>query len=428
MLNKFQQLFKSDLVKVFSFTSLSTLFKLITSYVSVKVVAAFIGPSGIALVGQLQNFINILTTLGGGGINSGVVKYVSEYREKEEELKQFLRNGWVITLFFSLFFGTLLIFFSAPLSKWILLSITYQYVFIYFGISLIFIVINNFLVSVINGYKEFKQFVLINIISSVIGLAFTVALVFKYHLKGALIASVTYQGVVLLITVFLLRNSNWLRWNYFKGKWNGMIIKKFLSFSIMAFVSVATVPVSQMIIRSYIINNYSITEAGFWEGINRISGLFLLFVTTSFSVYYLPKLSEIKIESILKKEILKTYKIISPIVFTALCGLYVSRELIIKILFTREFYPMRELFLWQLIGDFFKILSWILAFVMVAKSMTKIFVITEILFSSLLVFLSILFINQFGIKGATLGYCLTYFIYFVVMIIIFKNLLFKSHE
>jgi PST family polysaccharide transporter len=51
MINKIKNVIASDLIKVFSFTGLSTLVKLITSYVTVKVVASSIGPSGIALVG-----------------------------------------------------------------------------------------------------------------------------------------------------------------------------------------------------------------------------------------------------------------------------------------------------------------------------------------------------------------------------------------
>ena len=168
--------------------------------------------------------------------------------------------------------------------------------------------------------------------------------------------------------------------------------------------------------------------AGYWEGMNRISGLYLMFVTTSFSVYYLPKLSELKSAVHLRIEIVKAYKIITPIIAASLLMIYLLKDLVINILFTKEFYPMKELFFWQMLGDFFKILSWILAFVMVAKSMTKIYVITEIAFSVFLVVLSMVFINYFGVVGATISYCLNYFLYFVVMIIIFKKLLFKTHE
>lgn len=426
MIKKIKKIIKSDLVKVFSFTGLSTLIKLITGYVTVKFVASIIGPSGIALIGQLQNFSAIFTTLGAGGINNGVVKYVSENKEVDSELQKYLRNGFKITIYFSIFFGFLLILLSTDLSKLILLDVQYNYVFICFGVSLLLISLNNYFLSILNGFKEFKKFVLINIITSLLGLIFTVSLVLLFQLKGALIATVSYQGVVVFITIYYLKKTSWFSAKMLWGVWNKDIVKKYFSYSLMAFVSAATQPVSQLLVRGFIIKNYSIESAGFWEGMNRISGLYLLFVTTSFSVYYLPKLSELKSAVHLRIEIVKAYKIITPIIAASLLMIYLLKDLVINILFTKEFYPMKELFFWQMLGDFFKILSWILAFVMVAKSMTKIYIITEIGFSILLVLVSYYLIGINGTIGATQAYCINYFLYFVMMIFLFRKLLFKN--
>lgn len=410
--------------KIFSFTGLSTLIKIITGYISVKIVASIIGPSGVALIGQLQNVTSIFTTFGAGGINNGVIKYVSEFKNEETTLKKFLHIGFKITFVLSLFLGVLIIVFCSYLSKTILLDPKYYYVFVFLGISLLPLSLNNYFLSILNAFKEFKKFVIINIITSILGLLFTVFLVVKFQLEGALIANVTYQSVILFVTIFFIRKYFWFNKQYFLGKWDKSILKKYSSYSLMALVSVVTVPVTQMLIRIYIIEKYSIQEAGFWEGINRISGLYLLFVTTSVGVYYLPKLSEIKVDSLLRKEIFKTYKIITPIIFVCLVLIYLFRGFIINILFTKDFYPMKDLFLWQLLGDFFKIMSWLLGFLMIAKSMTKIYIITETIFAILLISLSYYFINLNGVIGATQSYCLIYFLHFITMICVFKNLIF----
>ncbi|SIS78386.1 polysaccharide transporter, PST family [Chryseobacterium ureilyticum] len=413
--------------KIFSFTGLSTLIKIITGYISVKIVASIIGPSGVALIGQLQNVTSIFTTFGAGGINNGVIKYVSEFKNEETILKKFLYVGFKITFVLSLFLGLLIIVFCSYLSKIILLDPKYYYVFIFLGISLLPLSLNNYFLSILNGFKEFKKFVIINIITSILGLLFTVFLVVKFQLKGALIANVTYQSIILFVTIFFIRKYFWFSKEFFLGKWDKLTIKKYSSYSLMALISVVTVPVTQMLVRGYIINKYSIQQAGFWEGINRISGLYLLFVTTSVGVYYLPKLSEIKVDSLLRKEIFKTYKIITPIIFVCLVLIYLFRELIVNILFTKEFYPMKDLFFWQLLGDFFKIMSWLLGFLMIAKSMTKMYIITETVFAILLILISYYFINLNGVIGATQSYCLIYFMHLITMICIFKNLIFSKN-
>ncbi|ACU08383.1 Lipopolysaccharide biosynthesis protein [Flavobacteriaceae bacterium 3519-10] len=426
MINKIKGVIASDLIKVFSFTGLSTFIKLITSYITIKVVASVIGPSGIALIGQLNNFTSIFTTLGAGGINNGVVKYVAEYKDDETELQKFLRNGFKITLLFSVFFGGVLVVLASFFSQLILLDQQYSYVFLFFGVSLILMSFNNYFLSILNGFKEFKKFVVINIITSIVGLLFTVTLVFLFQLKGALIATVSYQSVILFVTFFFLRESPWFDSIMFWGRLNMDVVKKYLSYSLMALVSAASVPVSQLFVRAYIIKSHSVTSAGYWEGMNRISGLYLLFVTTSFSVYYLPKLSEIKTNILLRNEIVKTYKVITPIIAGSLILIFLLKNLVINILFTKEFYPMKDFFFWQLLGDFFKIMSWILAFVMIAKSMIKYYIITEIVFSALFVGLSILFINYQGVIGVTQSYCLNYFMYFLIMLFLFRKLLAKS--
>ncbi|WP_419870112.1 O-antigen translocase [Chryseobacterium sp. CT-SW4] len=422
----FKRLKSSNLLKVFSLTGISTLIKLITSYITVKVLAAVIGPSGIALIGQLQNFTTVLITLGAGGINNGVVKYVAENKESENSLRKILGNGFKITAYLSALIGLIIIFLSKYLSRFILLDDGYYYVFIFFGISLFFISINNFFLSVLNGYKEFRKFVITNITISILGLIFTVGLVSIFNIKGALIATVSYQAVVVFFTVIYIRKLKWFKKEFLWSSWESGILKKYAYYSFMAIVTAITVPVAQLIIRRFLIHEYSMVDAGYWESMNKISGLYLMLFTSTFSVYYLPKLSEINEQSRLKHEILKAYKIFTPILFISLVIIFLLKDIVISILFTKEFFPVKELFLWQLLGDFFKIMSWILAFVMVAKSMSKIYIITEILFSILYVGLTYFFVKQFGVVGATQAYFMNYFIYFITMIILFKNILFKK--
>ena len=89
---------------------------------------------------------------------------------------------------------------------------------------------------------------------------------------------------------------------------------------------------------------------------------------------------------------------------------------------------MKELFLWQLLGDFFKIMSWILAFVMVVKSMTKKYIFTEIFFSISLVLLSYIYVIKYGVVGATVSYGINYFLYLIVMLFLFRKLLFTNRQ
>lgn len=414
---------KADIIKVFSLTSMSTLVKMLTGLVSVKVVASIIGPAGVALVGQLNNFVSMMLSFASGGINNGITKYVAEYKEDNDKITKYLSTSLRITGICTLICSIVLIAFHSCLSELIMLSPDYGYVFIIFGVTIFMYALNNLLISIINGYKEFKKFVNISIINSIFGVIFTVSLVICCHLKGALISAVSYQSFMLLTTLFMVRKMPWFQWSFFKEKLSSVIASKYLRYTFMTLTSALIVPVTQMILRRYVIVEISPIEAGWWEGMNRISNMYLMVITTSFSVYYLPRLSEINNRYELRHEILKAYKVIIPTLLVGFSIIYILRLFIIHLLFTPEFLPMEHLFAWQMAGDFFKICSWLLAYLMVAKAMAKLFVATEVLFGLTYLGLGFLFVHYNGIVGLTQGYLVNYVLYTIAMIIAFKNII-----
>ena len=414
---------KEDIVKVFSFNAISTLVRMLTGLISVKVVASIIGPCGIALLGQLNNFSTILLGVANGGINSGITKYVAEYKEDESAIKKILSNALQITLFFTFIVSLGLIILHNQLSRLVMLSDEYGYVFLIFGFTIFLYTLNTLLISILNGYKEFKRYVIVNISGTIVGLLFTICFVFSMGLKGALISAVSYQSVVFFITFWICRKAPWLSVIYYRERLDRKMLRRFLNYSAMTLVSLSVVPVSQMLLRGYVISEISMTEAGRWEAMNRISNVYLVVITTSFSIYYLPRLSEIKEISELRYEIFKCYKVIIPILLSGLTLVYLLRHFVVMILFSPDFYPMESLFIWQLLGDFFKISSWLLAFLMVAKSMTKTFIATEVVFSGLFVVLGYLFMNLNGVVGITQAYFVNYVIYTVCMVVIFRKII-----
>ena len=416
---------KADIVKVFSLTSISTLVKMCTGLVSVKIVASIIGPAGVALVGQLNNFSTIALSLATGGINSGITKYIAEYKSDASKVKQYLATAFRITVVCSLLVGLVLLLLCKQLSSLIMMTPQYWYVFAIFGITITFYGLNNMLVSVVNGYKQFNKYVKVNVVSSIFGVAFTVALVLALGLPGALISAVTFQSLMIFVSVLMLRKLEWLRKDWLVGKFKRTIASQYFRYALMTLLSAFLVPISQMLLRGYVISEISITEAGWWEGMNRISNMYLMVITSSFSVYYLPRLSEISDRIELRHEIFKCYKVIVPLLLAGFTVIYFLRFFIVKLLFTHEFMPMTQLFIWQMAGDFFKICSWLLAFLMVAKSMTKAYNSTEIIFTLSYILLGYTFIRLDGIVGLCQAYLTNYVLYLVVLTFMFRKLLFR---
>ena len=408
------------LIKTSVLTGISTIIKLISAFVINKVIALYIGPSGLAVVGQLQNFTSIITTFSNGAVSSGIVKYTAEYETIDQKQKLF-SSSIVISLICSLIISIFLFIFSDYLSELILKDVQYSSVFIVFGATIFLFALNTVLMSILNGQKEIKKYVLVNIAGSIFSLVFTSILIMQLNLMGALYALVLNQSVVFFVTLAFVLKSSWFKLEYFLKGLDKESLSKLSKYSLMAIVSALTVPVSHLIIREYIGENLGWDSAGYWQGIWYISTMYLMLVTTTLGVYYLPRLSEIQDNKELRKEIFSGYKIIMPIVILASLIIFLLKEYVILIAFSKDFMPMMELFAWQLIGDVIKIASWLLGYIAVAKAMVKLFIYTEILFSALFVVLSVLFVDKFGLVGITYAYSLNYFLHLIMMIFIFRK-------
>ena len=426
-----KKIFTADIFKISFLNAIAVFIKMLTGFVSIKAVAYLLGPlgpMGIAMLGQLNNFTNILLAVSNGGINNGITRYVAEYSGSEKRHQLFLGTAFWITAVLSVLTGLTLIIGAGFWSREILKDQQYKSVFYIFGCTIILYAFNTLLISVINGFKEFKKYVVANILGSLIGLLFTIILAVNFGIYGALISAVTYQSVVFVLTLLLVLNTRWFKVKEITRKFSKTAAVKLGHYSLMALVTAIVMPMSQLVVRGYISHHISLKDAGLWEGINRVSNMYLMVFATSLSVYYLPRLTELKIQQDLRKEVFSVYKMVIPLLLIFSVVLFTGRDLIINILFTHEFSGMRDLFTFQVLGDFFKLASWVLAYMLIAKSMTKTYILMEFVSSLSQAGLSVLFINFYGTTGATIGYAAGHFIYLLCMVCIFRKIIFLKPE
>ena len=416
------------MAKVLSLTSVATLVRMCAGMVSTKVVAMLVGPAGVALLGQLGNFTGIVQTLAGGGICNGITKYVAQNKDNESVTRSYLSAALKITLVCSVLCGLLMIAAHRWLSELIMLTPDYGYVFVVFGFTAVLYALNAGVLAALNGFKQFRTFVVVSIVNSIVGVLFTVSLVLLFGLRGALISYVTYQSVVFAVTVWMLRRSLWMRWSLLSVRFDRSYLRRYGGYAMMAVVTTLMVPLVQMLLRGYVMADISGTQAGIWEGMQKISSMYLMVVTTSLSVYYLPRLSEIKDATELRSEIGNAFRLVIPLLVVAFLIIYLSRYFIISILFTADFTSMAQLFAWQMGGDLIRIASWLLAFVMVAKAMTVHYVVSEVLSALCYLALGYIFVSFNGIVGLVQANLLNYILYLCAMAMIFRRLLFAPEK
>ena len=141
----------------------------------------------------------------------------------------------------------------------------------------------------------------------------------------------------------------------------------------------------------------------------------------------MPKFAGITNKIDFKKEVIKIYKTILPIFGLGMLLVYVLRNFIIQIVYP-DFTGMEPLFKWQLLGDFIRLGSLVLAHQFLAKRMVKSFIITELISMGLFLFLSKIFVQYYGIEGVALAHFVRHIIYFIMVVIVIKMYFNKQKE
>jgi PST family polysaccharide transporter len=404
-----------NLIKTSLLNGIAVVVKMVTLLGLNKILAVYVGPAGFAAIGQFQNALQMITTFTGGAITNGVVKYTAEYGEDETLQRGIWKVAGTLTVLGSLFTAILLAIFSSELAMFFLHDEGMRDIFLWLAGGVVFFSLNTLLLAILNGKKEILLYVGANIAGSLLSLLMTVSLTMLYGLHGALISLVLYQSVSFFVTAAFCMRTQWFRLVFLFGSLDRAVIKKLSAFFFMALVAAVATPIVQTLIRRHLGAVFGWEVAGYWDAITRLSGAYLLIVTTTLSVYYLPKLSELKTGKEVRSEVLQGYKFILPVAMFAGLLMYLLRDFIILVLFTDAFSPMRMLFAGQVVGDSLKIVSWIIAYVMLSKAMVKEFVITEVASCLCLYVLTVVFTNRWGMAAVTWAYAATYLVYGLMM-------------
>lgn len=422
-----KKILRAPLFRITSLNGISVLVKIAIGFVTSKVIAVFVGPSGMALAGNLRNFLTSAEGIATLGFQNGIVKYIAETRNRETEFRQVLSTVFLGLAAMALVSSAVLFCCSGYWSRWVFAgNASFASVFRIMAVALPFYAASIAMVSVINGLGLFRKVIYTNVIGNVIGLAVSVVLIYNYRTLGALLAIVIAPAFLFFVTLFYTSRELDLFRAISARAFNFGILRKLASYSLMALVSAICVPLAYLAIRQKAIVVSGIDAAGHWEAMNRISSYSLLFATTLVSIYFLPKLVLAEGNSQLRGVFANYFKGILPFFAAASVVVYVLREFIVRLLFTPDFLPVQELFGWQLLGDFFKVASLILGYCFFAKRLTLAFIVSEMLSLSVLYASSIFFLGVAGIKGLAVAHFITYLSYFLMLGFYFRKALFAK--
>lgn len=412
-----QKIKNSEFTAVTVLNTMGIIVRLITALFSAKILALFVGASGMAYMGNLRNTLASLEAFSSFGLANGIVQYVASHRQDQKRIEQFVTTllrfmlGVLLLVSFGLFFW------RKELDYYLFEgAFSMPSLFICLAFAFPLQVLNGIWIAFLTGLSQFKKVIYLNMIGNISGLLLTFYLVYTQGLGGALFAMILSPVVLFFVSLFWVKQMLQLKWQPFDFN----LIKPLFSYAVMALFSAVVSPLCLLWIRKLLMKHTGIELAGIWEGIQRISGIYMLFITTLAFTYFLPKLAQVQTYQEKKKVIGLYLRGVLPLFALGLLFVYFTRSWIIPLILDDSFNPMIDLLQWQLVGDFLKGAALIYGLLFYTERLLWPYLFCETLFFSCYYGFTYLLIDHFDVEAATLGYTLAYIIYSCVLVVYFS--------
>ena len=401
-----------EAIKNFGPSSVYVFLRLALSFLLNKVVAVYLGPSGLALVTNIQNIVNVVTTLSGGVVSTGVTKLTAERVQAGE--RQLVLDGiiplWLVaSILLMIFLGL----FGGRLEQFESFAVAGTFYLYFVPLS----ALNIVLLAFVNGLQLNRAFVMLSLASQVAMTIIVVNEAIASDISG--VASGLVFGAVIgniPLIYFLCRQGYRVT---IRGSLHALRdnsgSKALIKYSALGLFAGFVTPMVHLTIRDSIVDVGGFAQAGLWQGMWKISELQTMLITSALSIYFLPKISSLDNSIEIKNEIKNITTIALPFVAFTAISIYLIRESVISLVLSEDFVVLTDHIAFHLFGDVLKVASWIFGTVLIAKGLLVKFFVTECIFSMTLYFFITMGYGFLGLTGAAIGYFLNYMIHFLIM-------------
>ena len=392
-------------------------FNILISIVRSKFVAVLLGASGTGIMGLLSSTLGIVGGITNFGLGTSAVKDVAAAKKAQDHRQIALvatvikRLVWITGIF-----GTLsVIIFYSWLSQVTFGNKDYTYAFIWISITLLFSQLSSGQLVILQGMQKLKQLAKANLIGNTLGLFVTIPLYYLWGVDGIVPGIIGTSIISLALSWFYSRK---IEIEPVEITIDETIIvgKKMLSMGFLISMGGFLSNVGAYLIRIFISQTGGVELVGLYHAGFALINVYMGIVLQGMAADYYPRLSAVANDNELCKQTINKQTeigllVLSPLLITFI----VFVNWIIIILYSKDFLVINDMILWAVLGMYFRVPSWSLSFVFLAKGQGSLYFYLKLLSESLLLGLSILGYYLYGLTGLGISILVMYPTYLLIV-------------
>ncbi|QIK59967.1 O-antigen translocase [Dysgonomonas sp. HDW5A] len=390
-----------------------------------KILAILLGTVGVGLISIYQSTLDLIKSISSLGIETTGVREIAAANDDSGEKDQLhyvisIIDRWA--LIFALLGAAICLLFCYPISMWVFGNSSHALQFALLSICMFFTILAAGQAVVLQGLRRISYIVKSSIIWNVCGLIISLPLYYFYRLDGIVPVFIVVSIAMYLSAYFYRRKIEIqpMPVSFEHLKRRGISVLRVGVFIVLA--SILTT-LSFFFVRAFLTKNTGLESVGLFQAAWTITNVYLMLILKSMGSDFYPRLCTIihdnKKAGLLINE--QTY-IVLVIAVPIIILLLLCSKIALSLLYSSDFEGATIILNWQILGTFFKVLSWPLGFILLAKGKGLIYFFSESAF--LIIYLGAIHCLYpfYDFESVGISYLIAYSLYLPIVFILGRKL------
>lgn len=389
-----------------------------------KAIAILLGPAGVGLMGLYSSIADIAYAIAGLGIQASGVRQIAEAvgsgdAERVARTATVLRRTSVVL---GLLGALLLAALALPVANFTFGDHSYAAGIVLLSASILFRLLADGQIALIQGMRDIVSLARINVFGAFFSTVISIPLIYVLGTSGIVVSLVAvaaaalatswWYGRKIRISVSAISTLNVRREV-------SALLKLGAIFMISGFLTLG----AAYAVRIIVLKAEGIAAAGLYQAAWTLGGLYAGFILQAMGTDFYPRLTAIAKNNAECNRLVNEQAEISILLAgPGLIATLTAAPLVVRVLYSPEFYDAVDLVRWICLGMMLRIISWPMGFIVLAKGAKAAFFWAEVAATTAHIGLAWLLVEAFGTVGAGAAFFGLYIWHSLLIYIIVRRL------
>lgn len=417
---------QSSYRSIFKATSLFggvQVYQILIQIIKSKFVAVLLGPAGVGIMGLYQSGLQLVQQISSMGLAQSAVRDVSE-ANGSNDIQRIAKTVTVVRklVWITGLLGLIIVACCSPLlSKFSFGNYDYTIPFIILSVTLLLDQLSAGQKVVLQGMRRLKDLAKCAAYGVTFGLITSVPLYYWLGIDG-IVPTLILNSVCSLILSWFYSKKIKIEKAQVTPKQTFEQGKQMLVMGVSLSLSGIFSTIVAYVLRSFIQGNGGVEEVGLYQAGFVIMTTYVGMVMNAIATDYYPRLAAINNDNEKCREAVSQQGEIGTMILAPMltCCL-VFMPFVLQLLYSDKFLAANEYISWACLGMMLRMISWVIAFIFVAKAESRLYIINELSANLYYLVFSLLGYKFFGLTGLGIAFLLEYVVYFLQCYFITRN-------